>query len=103
MTDVNKVLLTGTLKDNVDVKGFGDSAISYFILRVEFDYKDEGLFRVGNNQFEIFCYGKKFMRQQERLLKDAKVLVEGKLTHYTTNDCSKPIKTVVRAINVYFL
>lgn len=103
MTDVNKVLLTGTLKDNVDVKGFGDSAISYFILRVEFDYKDEGLFRVGNNQFEIFCYGKKFMRQQGRLLKDAKVLVEGKLTHYTTDDCSKPIKTVVRAINVYFL
>lgn len=103
MTDVNKVMLSGIISSEVEIKNIDESPIVYFILSSEFDYKENGQYKTKRNYFEIFAYGTKIARNPN-LKKHSPVLVEGQLTRYSYKmDDGKNKKYVVRAINICFL
>lgn len=101
MTNVNKVLLSGTIASDIEIKNNDDRAVIYFILSTEFDYKENGQYRTGYDIFEVFTHGAKLARNPE-LKKGAGIFIEGQLTRYA-NGKLKYSKNVVWATKIYFL
>lgn len=101
MMNVNKVLLSGTIASDIEIKNNDDRAVIYFILSTEFDYKENGQYRTGYDIFEVFTHGAKLARNPE-LKKGAGIFIEGQLTRYA-NGKLKYSKNVVWATKIYFL
>ena len=99
--NVNKVLLSGTIASDIEIKNNDDRAVIYFILSTEFDYKENRQYRTGRDVFEVFTHGAKLARNPE-LKKGAGIFIEGQLTRYA-NGKLKYSKNVVWATKIYFL